>query len=71
MIEVCLDEEVRAETGHTALLLAKHPPAEPLLPFRPRTVRDGRDLTGELHAAMRGDAIVVEPPVPVRVGHQD
>lgn len=68
VVEIRLDEKVRAQRRGLARI--GPPAAEALLPLGPGAVRDGGDLSGQLHAGVRRHAAVVEAAVPVGIHHQ-
>lgn len=69
MVEVRLDQEIRAQGGGLAGVGSAT--AEALLPLRAGAVGDGGDFAGELHAVVRRDFAVVVAAVPVGIHHQD
>lgn len=68
VVEICLDEKVWTEGGWFAVVGASS--AETLLPFWTGAVCDCCYFTGEFHACMRGDGVVVEASVPVGIHHE-
>jgi hypothetical protein len=68
VIEVSFDEEVRAKGRWPRRVCS--PSTKPLLPFWTTAICDCGNLSGELHAAVWRDAVIVETAGPVRVHHE-